>query len=96
MRVIMEVVTNTLSVMPVLKKKAFHDLWGTEYQPRFGVEIYWSNGYSIRRTNGTYWLQEFFKVEEYKDLMDPIFEDLLKAIYQCLIRVNKSLKMRQK
>lgn len=96
MRVIMEVVTNTISVMPTRKKKAFHDLWESEYQPIFGVEIYWTNGYALRKSDGNYWLQEFFKVEDFKSYMEPKFYDLLKAIHECLIRVNKTLKMKQK
>ena len=94
-RVIMEIVTNSISVMPTLKKKAFHDLWESEYQPYLGVEIYWTNGYALRKVDGNYWMQEFFKVEDYENYMNPILYNLLTSIHECLLRVNKTLKMKR-
>lgn len=96
MRVVMEIVTNTLSSMPVRKKLAFYNLWESEYQANYGVELYYSNGYALRRNDGNYWMQEFWKVSDYKDFMSPILDDLLKSIYECLLRANKSLKLQNR
>ena len=97
MRVLTKKVSNILMTLPPRTKAMFSELWAAEYESFFGVQLYlYTRGYSLRRDDGVYVLQEFFKAEDYKAFMDPIFEDLLRQICVCLRRVNKARKLQMK